>query len=341
MAKQESHGRRWYALHTYSGYEENVKHNLEQRIESMDMQELIFNDLVESYFSLKAGSPSLALIPATPGDILYSDLSGGPPVVALLDGAGPATALHLGIPGQDLDALNVVGSVGPLASGGRVIATGSVGPSVAGVFVGPSTHLVQYSVAADGGSGADVLVRTAFSSAAPHTPSLALGLLGTDDVNALEVVPGSSGCPPELATVFTYNGTNVNRDQLTTTAVIVGSPWSATLTPQPGRGPGAWTLLLRTTQTSGPVLDLGVLFGLPPAGPSELLVGGGVVAHFAPNPHGGAGTSASFSALVPMNCALVGSPWHTQAIVLGDLPTGAGIFDPWFSTAMGGVIGTF
>src|SRR3990167_2592127 len=39
-------GRRWYAIHTYSGYEENVKRNLEQRIESMDMEDKIFNVLI-------------------------------------------------------------------------------------------------------------------------------------------------------------------------------------------------------------------------------------------------------------------------------------------------------
>ena len=46
MAKQTMNlGRRWYVLHTYSGYEENVKHNLEQRIASFDMQDKIFNIL--------------------------------------------------------------------------------------------------------------------------------------------------------------------------------------------------------------------------------------------------------------------------------------------------------
>ena len=44
MPKQTLHqGRRWYVIHTYSGYEENVKRNLEQRIESMDMEDKIFN----------------------------------------------------------------------------------------------------------------------------------------------------------------------------------------------------------------------------------------------------------------------------------------------------------
>jgi transcriptional antiterminator NusG len=39
-------GRRWYAIHTYSGYEENVSRNLKQRIESMDMGDRIFNVLI-------------------------------------------------------------------------------------------------------------------------------------------------------------------------------------------------------------------------------------------------------------------------------------------------------
>ena len=48
MAKQTlTLGRRWYVLHTYSGYEENVKRNLEQRVESFDMRDKIFNVLVD------------------------------------------------------------------------------------------------------------------------------------------------------------------------------------------------------------------------------------------------------------------------------------------------------
>lgn len=54
MAKQTSNlGRRWYVLHTYSGYEENVKHNLEQRIESFDMSDKIFNVLVPKEKKIK------------------------------------------------------------------------------------------------------------------------------------------------------------------------------------------------------------------------------------------------------------------------------------------------
>lgn len=36
----------WYVVHTYSGYENKVKTNLEKRVESMEMQEKIFRVLV-------------------------------------------------------------------------------------------------------------------------------------------------------------------------------------------------------------------------------------------------------------------------------------------------------
>lgn len=54
MAKQTLNlGRRWYVLHTYSGYEENVKHNIEQRVESFDMQDKIFAVLVPKEKKIK------------------------------------------------------------------------------------------------------------------------------------------------------------------------------------------------------------------------------------------------------------------------------------------------
>ena len=54
MAKQNlNQGRRWYVLHTYSGYEENVAQNLRQRIESMDMEDRIFNVLVPKEKKIK------------------------------------------------------------------------------------------------------------------------------------------------------------------------------------------------------------------------------------------------------------------------------------------------
>ena len=38
--------RAWYSVQTYSGMENAVKKNIERRIESMNMQEYIFNVLV-------------------------------------------------------------------------------------------------------------------------------------------------------------------------------------------------------------------------------------------------------------------------------------------------------
>lgn len=49
MAKQHSTGERnWYAIHTYSGYENAVARNLRQRIDSLNMQEKIFDVVVPS-----------------------------------------------------------------------------------------------------------------------------------------------------------------------------------------------------------------------------------------------------------------------------------------------------
>jgi transcriptional antiterminator NusG len=45
-AEEPDDGRRWYVVHCYSGYENKVRHNLEQRIESMGMKGKIFDVVV-------------------------------------------------------------------------------------------------------------------------------------------------------------------------------------------------------------------------------------------------------------------------------------------------------
>ncbi len=58
MSKQEHSGvRHWYAIHTYSGYENAVLRNLRQRIESLGMQEKIYNVVVpiEKKIKIKGG----------------------------------------------------------------------------------------------------------------------------------------------------------------------------------------------------------------------------------------------------------------------------------------------
>lgn len=73
MPKQNlQQGRRWYAIHTYSGYEENVKRNLEQRIESMDMQDKIFGVLIptEKKIKIKNGKRKIVTEKIFPGYVL-------------------------------------------------------------------------------------------------------------------------------------------------------------------------------------------------------------------------------------------------------------------------------
>ena len=54
MAKQElDQGRNWYAIHTYSGYENAVARNLKQRIESLGMEDKIFNVIVPTEKKVK------------------------------------------------------------------------------------------------------------------------------------------------------------------------------------------------------------------------------------------------------------------------------------------------
>ena len=73
MAKQTLNlGRRWYVLHTYSGLEEAVEHNLKQRIESMDMEDKIFNVLIpkEKKIKIKNGKRKIVEEKIFPGYIL-------------------------------------------------------------------------------------------------------------------------------------------------------------------------------------------------------------------------------------------------------------------------------
>jgi transcriptional antiterminator NusG len=46
VGEEPDDGRKWYVVHCYSGYENKVRHNLEQRIESMGMKDKIFDVVV-------------------------------------------------------------------------------------------------------------------------------------------------------------------------------------------------------------------------------------------------------------------------------------------------------
>jgi transcriptional antiterminator NusG len=57
MSKQKiDEGRNWYVIHTYAGYENAVARNLKQRIESLGMQNKIFNVLVPTEKKIKVKS---------------------------------------------------------------------------------------------------------------------------------------------------------------------------------------------------------------------------------------------------------------------------------------------
>ena len=73
MAKQHSTGERhWYAIHTYSGYENAVQRNLKQRIDSLNMNNQIFDVVVptEKKIRVKGGKRVVEEEKIYPGYVL-------------------------------------------------------------------------------------------------------------------------------------------------------------------------------------------------------------------------------------------------------------------------------
>ncbi|NTW05664.1 MAG: transcription termination/antitermination protein NusG [Peptococcaceae bacterium] len=64
--------KQWYVIHTYSGYENKVKANLEKRIESMGMEEKIFRILVpmEEEIEIKDGKRKVIKRKVFPGYVM-------------------------------------------------------------------------------------------------------------------------------------------------------------------------------------------------------------------------------------------------------------------------------
>jgi len=65
-------GRSWYVVHCYSGYENKVRHSIEQRIETMNMQDKIFDVVVptEDEIEIKDGKRRTVERRVFPGYIL-------------------------------------------------------------------------------------------------------------------------------------------------------------------------------------------------------------------------------------------------------------------------------
>jgi len=73
MAKQQiEQDRNWYVIHTYSGYEDAVAKNLKQRIESLSMEDKIFNVIVpkEKKIKIKNGKRKTVEEKIYPGYVL-------------------------------------------------------------------------------------------------------------------------------------------------------------------------------------------------------------------------------------------------------------------------------
>ena len=73
MSKQQlSEEKKWYVLHTYSGYEDAVAKNLKQRAESLAMEDKIFNILVpkEKKIKIKDGKRKVIEEKIYPGYVL-------------------------------------------------------------------------------------------------------------------------------------------------------------------------------------------------------------------------------------------------------------------------------
>jgi transcriptional antiterminator NusG len=68
--------KRWYVIHTYSGYENKVKANLEMRVESMKMTDKIFRVMVpqEEATEMKDGKKKTVMKKKFPGYVLVEML---------------------------------------------------------------------------------------------------------------------------------------------------------------------------------------------------------------------------------------------------------------------------
>ena len=62
MTKQSTGMRAWYAVHTYSGYENAVMRNLKQRIESLGMQDKIFDVVIPTEKKIKVAGGKRATV---------------------------------------------------------------------------------------------------------------------------------------------------------------------------------------------------------------------------------------------------------------------------------------
>jgi transcription termination/antitermination protein NusG len=104
-AEPTQDGRRWFVIHTYSGYENKVKTNLEHRIQSMDMGDKIFQVLVptEEEIEIKNGKrhpverkifPGYVLVEMVMGDDSWYVVRNTPGVTSFVGSGNKPTELN-------------------------------------------------------------------------------------------------------------------------------------------------------------------------------------------------------------------------------------------------------
>jgi len=71
-AAEDNPNKKWYVIHTYSGYENKVKANLEKRVKTMEKEDKIFRIVVptEEHYEVKDGKKKMAKRKIFPGYVL-------------------------------------------------------------------------------------------------------------------------------------------------------------------------------------------------------------------------------------------------------------------------------
>ena len=108
----EGNGKSWYAIHTYSGYEDRVKKNLEQRVKFMDSGEDIAQVIVptEEEVEIRAGQrkniskkilPGYILVEMNMTDSTWNIVRNTPGVTGFVGSGGKPVAL----PEEEVDQI--------------------------------------------------------------------------------------------------------------------------------------------------------------------------------------------------------------------------------------------
>ena len=108
----EENQKRWYVIHTYSGYEERVKKNLEQRIKFMDSENKVFQVVIptEEEIEVRSGQrrtvakktlPGYVLIQMKMSDQSWNIVRNTPGVTGFVGSGGKPVALE----GEEVDQI--------------------------------------------------------------------------------------------------------------------------------------------------------------------------------------------------------------------------------------------